>query len=142
MLILKGLRVAGVKKIAIFCYGMKCPTAAFEKFDNIMTTVVHQQIDIGTNVDCSTIPLFNTTTGSIFEMCFKAGAAFGSLNVRLLHDQHEGRKVTASICPQLCMHVTIQNDKQQILKDNTVLMLFHHFKEFLKNSLYFYICSK
>jgi hypothetical protein len=58
--ILEGLRVARVPSIICFCYGMKSPVVTLLKFDNIMTTGFHQQVDLGTNIQTSTIPLFLT----------------------------------------------------------------------------------
>jgi hypothetical protein len=83
------LRVARVDNIIIFCYGMKCPVATFTKFDRIMTTGFRRQIDIGANIATSAIPLFFTSTGTTFEMIFKAGGGSGSANVQIVNQEHE-----------------------------------------------------
>jgi hypothetical protein len=103
--ILESLRVARVSNIVIFCYEMKCPVGTLAKFDQIMTRGLHRQINTGTNVETSAIPLFCTSRGSTFEMVFLAGGGSGSANVELVNEQHEGeeQKVTACIYPRV-MH--------------------------------------
>jgi hypothetical protein len=53
-LVVQGLLHARVTEMAIFCYGMKSNVS---RFQNIMIHGVQRQIDVGTNINTSCIPV-------------------------------------------------------------------------------------